>query len=665
MAAPMDRTFSHLYEVPGAFELHGMTFADLMLSFGHGVATAQDLCLARLSTAAVRTPIVLAVLTQDDADNITIVHAPHVYPASLAGPTPMDGHTYAIHGNQDTVLAAVGLAGNSCGRPTPLVLDDHTVIRAALTAINPFVALPLAGAGVTAVRVRRVMVLPVEWARRAISVGSFSPAAFYDEFLAPAIGTGDEALYDEVFTWWRAAATHDAALAPCLSIAGTGLGLAQRATLTNWLSRIARLMIDTAIPFTADPLTNATFAATLTTLTDRMEAHNVATANRELARAADQTFEGRYSAAVRDEMLNITGAVDEDHFPALLRQLAKHKKSSEDIPFLRAAIDVRANNVACLADDHTKPKLTTNLLSMLRDWRLVAAGEELTSGLSPFAIVCAGHADAKKASDKVDSQLRLEQASLSLTLADANEFLIKDTRLPVDEHDCFDRLQGHSLLIDLLFGDGHVLAVAYRDCLTQVGAQLRSGLKVHYRESPGKRLHIALRVMYWICAELFYYISQKVLGNDPPLPDFAGLIKMSKVKSFETFLPTLPEDWLVVAPAPAPLNGAPTPAPAAGGPPRVRVSNDNPNTGLTKRFKASGHTTVNDMLKVAKDAGKTVRIPAVGDDPVCLAYHLAGRCWGSCKRAATHKFCAPATAKKVHELMDLCGVAPLAGASSE
>jgi len=511
-------------------------------------------------------------------------------------------------------------------------------------------------------------VLPVEWTSRAVTIGAFSPAEFFNTFLAPTIADGSHAQYANVFEWWKVAATLIAA--PRVAIGGDvsgvyysapALGLANKNMLATRMVLVARRLLDGVAPHTGDPLTNATFQHNMNALATQMDAHNTAMTARETARTADQTFAQRFSQAVYAEMLNILNVADEAAMPPVLRELAKHKKQGEDIPFLRASIDERADMPDCVANEFTKPKCSGHIVRLLREYRLVDMNNELSGGLSPFCIVCCGHPEANATNAAMDSQLLLEQNSNSISLSDARTFTVKDARLPKNEFECCEKLMGHSLLVDLVFGNGHALAVGYRACLTTLQGFLTSGLRVHYPESPGKRLHIALRMMYWITTEFADYIDGRRQNRDPPLPNWNLIIKMTRTKNFDG-LGELPEAWLQqvkdeAAPTPAPAPG-PSPAPA-GGAAGVRVSNDNQNPGLKRRFEGSGCKTVNEMLKKAKDAGKAVDVPTMGGYPACLTFHLLGRCWGNCKRAQTHKYCPPAVAAKIHSVMDACDVPPL------
>ena len=670
--ATMARAFAHLYSTAAAFDQHDIDFATLDTSFGANNALGQAGVLDLVAATATRTPIVMAMFCADDPEVISIVHRPRAFPVSITGVTPMDGRVHAIHGNHEGMLTPIHLPEAGLGRSTARVLDDHVALKAAVDASGGFAAhiADNTAPNTTAVRARRVCVLPIEWATRALEIGSFSPAGFYDEFLHPLIGTADEAPYQAIRDWWRVASTTtDVGGHSSLEVAGTVLTTTQRATVIHWLARTARADIDMAVPFGMDPLTNTTFNTAMTQLSTQMAAHDTAIVTREDARVAPQTFAARYSVFVHNEMINITGAADEDHLPALMRGLALHKKQAEDIPFLRAMVDAHANEANCLADECTKPMVTNGMISMLREWRLVNVGEELTCGLSPFAIVCQGHPEARSASDRVDTQLRLEQNANAISCADAQIFITRAAKLPVDEVQCSEKLAGFSLMVDLVFGSNHALANQFRNCLIQVRGFLQSGLRVHFPDSPGKRLHVGLRIMFWFTTELFFYIGERRAGNDPAMPPWSQLTKMCQTRNFESVLPLLPESWLervddrpaANVPAPSPAS---TDAAVGGGSPKTRVTNENPNKGLIKRFKDCPHSNITDMLNVAKSKGLNPKIPSVVDEPICLTWTLTGSCWENCRRKGMHKYCAPATVLKVHELMDTCDVPTLPGAGS-
>ena len=528
----------------------------------------------------------------------------------------------------------------------------------------------IAGAPVLERRGRRALLLPVEWSSQAVAHGQYTIASFYDSFLA-GLTAGETLAYEDVLTWWRVAAQADVADVSELSATHTDLSNANRVVLTNWVNALAKSRFDLFVPpgfAPVDALTNASFLGGMATLTTEVNTSRNDAAARETVRNAPQTFAGRYTNSIRDEMFNILNIVNETGLPPLLLALARNKKQASDIPAIRTAIDSRADEANCLASEYSRPKATTALVTMLRDFRLTNVGDELTSGLSPFTMQCSGHTGAKHATKVLDSQLLLEQTSTSLSYADTEMFAVKEASLPKDEMLASDMLEAHSLVVDLVMGINHAFSIGYRNLLVGLISFMTKGLRNHHPYNPGKRLHIALRIMYYITQSTFYYIHERRIGHDPPLPDWAELTKATKVLNFERILPDLPEAWLarvdaLIAPAPSPSPGpGPTPAEAgaAGGAAGTRVRNENGNDALQRRFAASGFTKIRDMIKAGKEAsGPDPEMPTIGSSDACLTWLLRKHCWSNCNHAETHKFAPAATARKAHLMMDACGVPAL------
>jgi hypothetical protein len=85
--------------------------------------------------------------------------------------------------------------------------------------------------------------------------------------------------------------------------------------------------------------------------------------------------------------------------------------------------------------------------------------------------------------------------------------------------------------------------------------------------------------------------------------------------------------------------------------------NTNYQTSLKKRWQASGHGTIAQLLQ-AYTGEDTPSVPMMGDQPICLSWILKGRCFDNCARANTHKQASQTVLAQVHTLLDACGVAP-------
>ena len=87
------------------------------------------------------------------------------------------------------------------------------------------------------------------------------------------------------------------------------------------------------------------------------------------------------------------------------------------------------------------------------------------------------------------------------------------------------------------------------------------------------------------------------------------------------------------------------------------VTNTNYQAFLRKRWQASGHSSIAQLLQVYTGEG-TPTVPMMGDKPVCLSWLLKGRCFDNCGRIDTHKQASQAVLAQVHTLLDACGVPP-------
>ena len=669
-AAP---TFSTLFSTPAAYEHPNVDYAALTTAFGHAVPTAAQDIRHTCVHASVRTPIALAVISQDDPQAITIVHSVQVFPPALgAAAHPADGMAIGFHGNHLDTLIPIFLPTNAFGRPNAatrtLSPEDTVALLVGGAVFAPIVA--AANAAGVDTRVRRVLVLPTEWGPRAIAHGSFSPAEFHAEFLAPIAGTPAQvAIYQMAFDWWKVAATYiddgNGNNTSAILLTGTpAMSLPQKQSLNKWMTTGAQRLLQ-AIPTASDPLTAAAFAAAMGNVTNQIATHSTDMAAREAARAIPQTFSKRYGEAVRDEMMNILGVTSEANFPPTLVTLATHKKVADDLPTLRLVVDDRANAADCRACEFTRPIVTNHLLTMFRDYRLVVRGEELTSGFSVFPILCANTTEGKSAHEQSNIRNLIEQGSSAMNYQDATQFLVTKKCFPRDEHEGCDKLRGFSLVVDLMLGVNHATAVAFRSMMMKLEVFLTSGLRSQYRESPGKRLALTLRIMLFITYEFQTWVSNRRMGGAAATPtlEWKELEACCQGRSWERLLPDLPESWLEAVrvqdptPAPAP-SPAPAPAPTEAAASQ-RVTNHGPNKALQRRFKASEFNNVGPMVKRAKEAQPGIAMPTLGGSEACITWMLMGKCWENCKYKSTHVRCTPACAAKVHELMTAADIPAL------
>ena len=73
---------------------------------------------------------------------------------------------------------------------------------------------------------------------------------------------------------------------------------------------------------------------------------------------------------------------------------------------------------------------------------------------------------------------------------------------------------------------------------------------------------------------------------------------------------------------------------------------------LIKRFKASGHKNIRDMIK-----GHNVEAHKQGNKETCMSWACKGQCNAACKRSGMHIRYTRETITAYHGLLDMCGVA--------
>jgi hypothetical protein len=682
IAITMTLSLADLYEDATAFPSLNVAYNAIDEAFGSSAnnlpTPAEDLLRLAASTAT-NTPIVLALLSSQNPGCISFVSSPALYAPTLGDPSPLDGEVFALFGSQVSGVIPLHIPATAMGAGVVRVLNDPAAVLASIRhATHRLFAAPVEAAepnNSVVLDMRRALVMPTDMARLAVSKGSVTPEEFYAEFLAPHVGTPREAEFLPICNWWRAVstlslgATRTVPPVHSLLVTGRGFSANQVSKLQQWTNkRVTDLLARSLAPVApgvappTDPLTGTAFTGALTMLSNQLQAHQDAQEARAARAAAPRTYSDRFGSAATGGMLRLVGVDSEDDLSDLLKALGSNKHAREDLEALVSAIAVRASEANCVASQHTRPRASVPLINMLRNRDFAPTNDDLGAGLTPFAVVCDCHsAEAKKTSAKFDLLQKVEAGTNAVSYADAIQFSMNNAKLPVNERFAGHQIEGHSLLVDLVFGPAHALATAYRHSVQDLILLLSTGLEIHYPDTPNKRREIALRVMYWIQQEVYYYIRKRAAGQDPPLPDFDRLVKDLEKKNFHA-LPELPQVWLVKENAepsqdPAtpntedpttkgsPEKGASQPKAAS-----AKETNLYADSKIMQRWKNSGARTIGDLL-----AKGDASMPKIGNKDVCLSFHFRGYCSSACKRS--HKKASATTLAEVHALLDACGVA--------
>jgi hypothetical protein len=302
----------------------------------------------------------------------------------------------------------------------------------------------------------------------------------------------------------------------------------------------------------------------------------------------------------------------------------------------------------------TAPIVTTKLVDeVFRNYQPGEEGDGFRKGLSPFSIICKGHASAKEAQQRVQkASIVLNGASTSL--ADANALITDDIRFPTR---AYVKLCGWSVVIDVFHGPNHPLAVSVRHAVHSL-CPLLQRLEGQNEDTPGAGVELLCRIMYDMQQDYFFYLNRLGLGQDADVPMFEKVLGLVATQRAQVLAP-LPAHWysMVDCPRLRQLGVTSTPATA---PPKMRVatsgvSSVNPhiNRRLVTQFKDSGHSSITAMVGNHK-----LEFPKQGGQSICVQWALKGTCSAACKRASQHVRYNGETVKALHKLMDDCGVAP-------
>jgi hypothetical protein len=101
-------------------------------------ADAPDILLGRVEALAQRSPVIIALVSDEEPERMTLLKNPRRFSGSLANPSPLDGLIYGFAGSDSRTLAAVHLPVTAFEISAAYnVLDDPVTLRAGLDALPP------------------------------------------------------------------------------------------------------------------------------------------------------------------------------------------------------------------------------------------------------------------------------------------------------------------------------------------------------------------------------------------------------------------------------------------------------------------------------------------------------------------------------------------------
>ena len=666
----VDPTASNLYGNRNVWSNYDYDFATTVNDHcaGGSGKNQSDLALSLLRMASTA-PLCFVLHIDGDPDYLYVAHSLTDYPSIIGDTSPYDDHVVMLVGNDLTSATPVVLPRSVFQRVHGLHAYNQAYIEGANGLTNPtgavsrFDRVAAATNDTTEVSVRRFGLVPPYLNTAALSTsatGQYSFPAFYANFIGPELTAGgDRAAAVEHLAYFYQAAmmktTGSDNSAVVVTPATSGSPVHNRA-LASCVSKIRENhMMHLGVG--GPNLSNAVFRVGVQNITDTLDATTDRTLNYQ--RDRDQkTFTDKYGDAIAQIMYNLTGATDDGQLPELHQLLAKANKA-QFYAILQRSVDNRALASSVPLSEGNLPRVTTKLADeVFRSFQPTTSGIEFARGLSPFSMVCLGHAEAD-AVTKLLKKAEMAERGNSLGLADAELLTATDVLFPTTPQVAGEKLYAFSVFIDLFHGENTVIAHNVRAAVLRVGPALHS--VYNQAGTPKTGMDLVNRVLFDIQQDYFYWCGQAARNDNPatrPIePTFQKVIMA--VQSHRTdSLSRLPALWYTYI-EPEPTRRATNESDNRDSNRDTRsrsgstaVFNTHADLTILRRFRESGKATISAMME-----GHNVSIPKQGDQNVCLVWACKGECSENCKRKKMHKRYTAATNKAIHEMMTKCGVA--------
>ena len=632
---------------------------------GSGAATNAADTRRHFAAMSIRSPLVLAFTAPGDTDHIYVGHSASLYPGNPTNACALDDKL-------------VVLVGNDLNAAVPYVFDDPSFQRTnnircftreymvganGHGAAAPVFRFALAGADAAAnaneLRVRKVFALPPSQAATFLNTntdGQYSRLGFYNNFVRPGLEDGDAAVVtatEPLRDWWRVCCTNTPGNAPQTDVTVVAVntpGLNQR--LTAWVSRIRRQQLS-RLGHGGPGLNQASFEAGITTLRNTMNQNAAARLDFERERN-ERSFTEKHGADLADRMHRFCGVVTDDALPHVHRLLAKSTLKSRDYAIVQSQFQIRVAASPLPVSHLTQPLATPKLVEkVFRSCEPAGTGLQFAMGLSPFAIVCEGQAEADKVKRMLEKAKMVESGS-TLSLADADSITNLDTRLASESYIARNQCYGWSIGVDVFHGATTDIATNVRNLVSTVAPAFDTIVA----NAPTKAIGMDTvhRIMFHSQQYYFAWCRARSRAENPTVPSFADIVQAVDLGLYGNLSP-LPNSWYTLSGLPV---GGPTEQarPPAGGSSggaaqslRQRAGlvthfNAHADRALLTRFRDSGHTSIAQMME-----GHDCTVPHHGEAEVCLAWALKGQCSQSCRRAAQHVRYGAATIHNLHQLL--------------
>ena len=183
-------------------------------------------------------------------------------------------------------------------------------------------------------------------------------------------------------------------------------------------------------------------------------------------------------------MHRLCDVANDNHLPEALRLLAKSTSKSRDYAILGNLFRERAQASPVPLTASQAPLATTKLVDgVFRNFTPAGTGLTFACYLTPFAIVCEGHAEAF-ANRRLMKKAEISEGGTSMSLQDAESISSADVKFPSTACFAGEKLHGWSVVIDVFHGVAHDVATRVRNFVIAVVPHLHS---VQHKSLPRRQ----------------------------------------------------------------------------------------------------------------------------------------------------------------------------------
>ena len=219
----------------------------------------------------------------------------------------------------------------------------------------------------------------------------------------------------------------------------------------------------------------------------------------------NKTFTQKHGNSLAQGLYNWCGVDTDAALPEIHQLLAKSPKN-RDYAIITAQLQARLVQSPVPLTLASAPIASTKLVDQVyRSLDPSGSGVEFASHLSPFSIVCEGHAE-HAAVQRMVKQAELAEAGSTMSLADASRLITSDVRFPSGPQISAEKFYGWSLNVDVFHGHNQPIADAVRLFVIAVGPALH---RVHdqHLDNPAMGMDLVCRIMFKAQQEYFMWAN--------------------------------------------------------------------------------------------------------------------------------------------------------------